>query len=100
MKYISSKQYESALFNMDSLRTKLLNEQDDAFDAGDDAKYESISAKVEEVEGLLEKMYMNNVKVKDWERIQELVNERKMQRYITCLNSGMDEQIAAGAFED
>lgn len=31
---------------------------------------------------------------------KELVAERQMQRYITCLNSGMDERIAAGAFDD
>ena len=100
MKYISCKQYESALFNMDSLRTKLLNERDDAFMGGDEQKYETICSRVDEVETLLGKMYMNNIRRNDWAKIQELVNERKMQRYITCLNSGMDERIAAGSFED
>lgn len=45
-------------------------------------------------------MKFGHVTRKEWERIQELVAERKMQRYINCINSGMDEKIAAGAFED
>ena len=35
----------------------------------------------------------------EWNRIQEIVNERQTQRYVTCLNSGMDEKAAAGAFD-
>ena len=45
-------------------------------------------------------MRSGRVTRKEWDRIQELVAERQMQRYVTCLNSGMDERTAAGAFED
>ena len=114
MKTISFKQTESALFNLDSMRTKLLNERDEAYEKsieafenknnalsrklGDEA--EAKQEKINEVEDLLGKMKFGHVTQKEWERIQELVAERKMQRYITCVNSGMDEKIAAGAFED
>ena len=53
-----------------------------------------------EVEELLGKMRSGSVTRKEWDRVQELVAERQMQRYVTCLNSGMDERTAAGAFED
>lgn len=99
MKTISYKQVDSALFNLDSLRTKLMNERDDAFYEDED-KYNKLDERVEEVETLLAKMHFGKVSRTEWNRIQELVNERKMSRYITCLSSGMDEKLAAGAFED
>lgn len=114
MKTISFRQTENALFNLDSMRTKLMNERDEAYERscmafaegnkelsrklGDEA--DEIQARVDEVEDLLGKMKFGRVTRKEWARIQELVAERKMQRYITCLNSGMDERIAAGAFDD
>lgn len=97
MKQISFRQTESAFFNLDSLRTKLLNERYEAYERGDE---DEIQERIDEVENLLCKMRLGRVTQAEWNRIQELVNERKMQRYITCVNSGMDEKKAAGAFED
>ena len=95
MKIISFKQTESALFNLDSMRTKLLNEQYEQPEREDE-----LQVRIDEVETLLEKMRFGRVTQSEWNRIQEIVNERQMQRYITCLNSGMDERDAAGAFDD
>ena len=95
MKQISFKQTESALFNLDSMRTKLLNEQYEQPEREDE-----LQVRIDEVESLLGKMHFGRVTRSEWNRIQEIVNERQMQRYITCLNSGMDERDAAGAFGD
>ena len=95
MKIISFKQTESALFNLDSMRTKLLNEQYEQPEREDE-----LQVRIDEVEDLLGKMHSGRVTRSEWNRIQEIVNERQMQRYITCLNSGMDERDAAGAFDD
>ena len=95
MKQISFKQTESALFNLDSMRTKLLNEQYEHPEHEDE-----LQKCIDEVENLLEKMHFGRVTRFEWNRIQEIVNERQMQRYITCLNNGMDERDAAGAFDD
>lgn len=97
MGYISFRQMESAMFNLDSLRTKLMNERCEAYENGTE---DEVQARINEVEELLEKLHFGRVTRGEWNRIQQLVAERKMQRYITCLNSGMDERIAAGAFED
>lgn len=95
MKQISFRQTESALFNLDSMRTKLLNEQ---FEQPE--REEELQKRIDEVENLLTKMRFGRVTKTEWNRIQEIVNERQMQRYVTCLNSGMDERAAAGAFDD
>ena len=95
MKIISFKQTESALFNLDSMRTKLLNEQHEQPEREDE-----LQVRIDEIENLLEKLYFSSVTRSEWNRIQEIVNERQMQRYVTCLNSGMDERDAAGAFDD
>lgn len=95
MKSISIKEWDSALFNLDSMRTKLLNERDEAGEKADE-----IQEKIDEIEDFLGKMHFGRMTRKEWERIQEIVAERQFQRYITCLNSGMDERIAAGAFDD
>ena len=95
MKTISFKQTESALFNLDSMRTKLLNEQYEQPEREDE-----LQERIDEIENLLGKMYFGRVTKSEWERIQEIVNERQMQRYVTCLNSGMDEKTAADAFDD
>ena len=95
MKTISFKQTESALFNLDSMRTKLLNEQHEQPEREDE-----LQVRIDEIENLLEKLYFSSVTRSEWNRIQEIVNERQMQRYVTCLNSGMDERDAAGAFDD
>ena len=95
MEKISFRQTESALFNLDSMRTKLLNEQYEQPE-----REEELQERIDEIENLLEKMHFGRVTRSEWDRIQEIVNERKMQRYVTCLNSGMDEKAAAGAFDD
>ena len=95
MRTISFKQVERALFNLDSMRTKLLNERDD-----NENEAEEIQAKVDEVEELISRLRSGRITCKDWSRIQALVAERQMQRYTACLNSGVDECTAAGAFED
>ena len=95
MKKISFRQTESALFNLDSMRTKLLNEQYEQPEREDE-----LQLRIDEVESLLWKMRFGRVTRSEWNRIQEIVNERQMQRYVTCLNSGMDERDAAGAFDD
>ena len=95
MKQISFKQTESALFNLDSMRTKLLNEQYEQPEREDE-----LQKRIDEIENLLEKMHFGRVTKSEWNRIQEIVNERQMQRYVNCLNSGMDEGLAAGAFCD
>lgn len=97
MKQISFKQTESALFNLDSLRTKLLNERYEAYEHGNENE---LQERIDEVENLLSKMHFGRVTQAEWNRISELVNERKMQRYVTCINSGMDERNAGDAFED
>lgn len=95
MKQISFRQTESALFNLDSMRTKLLNEQYEQPE-----REEELQKRIDEIENLLEKMHFGRVTRSEWKRIQEIVNERQMQRYVTCLNRGMDERTASGAFDD
>lgn len=50
MKQISFKQTESALFNLDSMRTKLLNEQYEQPEREDE-----LQKRIDEIENLLEK---------------------------------------------
>lgn len=100
MKTISFKQTESALFNLDSLRTKLYVQQSELAEVKKYAEADALDERIEEVEDLLGKMKSGRVTRKEWARIQELVAERRMQRYTTCLNSGMDESVAAGALDD
>lgn len=95
MKQISFRQTESALFNLDSMRTKLLNEQYEHPELD-----EELQKQIDVVEHLLERMYFGKITRSEWNKIQEIVNERKMQRYIACLANGMDERMAAEAFED
>lgn len=95
MKTISFKQTESSFFNLDSMRTKLLNEQYEQPE-----REEELQKRIDEIENLLEKMRVGRVTRAEWIRIQEIVNERQMQRYVACLNSGMDERAASGAFDD
>lgn len=95
MKQISFRQTESALFNLDSMRTKLLNEQYEHPELD-----EELQKQIDVVEHLLERMHFGKVTRSEWNKIQEIVNERKMQRYIACLSNGMDERMAAEAFQD
>lgn len=97
MKHVSFKQTESAMFNLDSLRTRLFNEW---YETNDDEQAAGLQARIDEIEALVWKIQSGRMTRKEWDRVQELVAERKMQRYITCLNGGIDEKVAAGAFED
>lgn len=90
-----TREFESALFNLYSYRESLLNDLYDLPDSEDQIQY-----RIYEVETLLEKLYMGCVTRSDWNRIQEIVSERRIQRYITCLNSGLKESDAAGSFCD
>lgn len=94
MTQISFKQTESALFNLDSMRTKLLNEQYEQPE-----REEESQKRIDEIENLLEKMHFGRVSAKEWARICELVNERKMQRYTACLKV-MNEKDAGYALMD
>ena len=95
MNKISFRQTESALFNLDSMRTKLLNEQYEQPE-----REEELRKRIDEIENLLEKMYFGRVTKSEWNRIQEIMDERKMQRYTTCLKAGMNETDAGYAFSD
>ena len=95
MKQISYKQTESALFNLDSMRTKLLNEKYEQPE-----REEELQKRIDEIENLLEKMHFGRVTRCEWKRIQEIANERRYQRYVNCLNSGIDERTAGAAFDD
>lgn len=98
MKKIPFRQTESALFNLDSMRVRLLNMQYEQYEHPE--QYDVLQSLIDEVEYLLEKMYTGSVTRSEWNRIQEIVNERKMQRYIACLNSGLDESVSSFAFDD
>ena len=93
MKQIPFKQTESVMFNLDSLRTKLWNEWYET-------NNEELQTQIDEIEYLIGRIQRGRMKQSEWDRIQELVVERQMQRYVTCLHKGLDENIAAGAFND
>lgn len=100
MKQISFKQTDSARFNLDSLREKLLLQE---YDLINEQKYEEAGKtrqQIDEIETLLEKCISEELNSPEWNRIQELVNIRKYQRYICCVNSGMNEQMTGYAFDD
>ena len=75
MKTISFKQTESALFNLDSMRTKLLNEQYEQPEREDE-----LQVRIDEVENLLEKLYFGRVTCSEWRRIQEIVEVERMNK--------------------
>ena len=95
--YLSVRESESILFNLDSLRTHLLNLQ---YESYNDDEVEKLQERIDEVENLLMKFNYKGLTNQELSRVRELVNERQFMRYVTCLNSGLDEQTAAGAFQD
>ena len=105
-KVISRSQWESAMFNLDSMRGHFLYEIDlilagKSDENQDDAKMlKEYHEKVEEIENLISSLQSGRIKTSEWNRIQQIVKERQMMRYTTCLASGMDEATAAGAFQD
>lgn len=100
MRTVSRSKWESAMFNLDSMRTKLLNQRDEAREAKDYAVEDKAEERLEEVESLLSSMMTGQVTKGQWRRIEVIVAERRMERYTTCLAAGMDERMAAGAFTD
>lgn len=83
MKYISSKLVNNALFNLDSMRVKLLNAQYDAF-YGDPKKYDELSDRIDEIESLTDKIYAGKMSKSDWDKVQSIVNEREALRYLNA----------------
>lgn len=71
MKKISFRQKESAIFNLDSMCTKLLNEQYEHTEREDE-----FMKRIDEIEDLLKKMQFGRITLSEWNRIQEIVNER------------------------
>lgn len=95
-KIISFKEWDSALFNLDSMRTSLQVKRDNMLKS---ECYE-IDLKINEIEYLIGKMHIGKITHKEWVRIQEIISERKIERYTSCINNGIDESVAAGAFDD
>ena len=95
---------ESERFNLDSMRTHLQVMNDDDY-AGikvtDGRTAEERETLIEEIEQLLsEAMFKGTVTGPQLGRIRQIVAERQMIRYTTCLAAGMSEQDAAYAFDD
>lgn len=94
-KYLSARETESILFNLDSMRTNLQNIQYENPDL-----YDTCQTKIDEIEDILWKLNTKGFTNKELSKAREYVNERKLQRYITCLNAGLPESLAEGAFND
>lgn len=98
---IRQKAWDSAMFNLDSMREHLLYQIDMIHSGQAEGDYEELRTRVEEVEDLLGMLKSGRLpNYATWKRIQQIVKERQMMRYTTCLASGMDEATAAGAFQD
>lgn len=94
-KYLSARETESILFNLDSMRTNLQNIQYENPELEDECQI-----KINEIEDILWKLNTKGLTNKELSKAREYVNERKLQRYITCLNAGLSESLAGGAFND
>lgn len=96
MKSITVKETESILFNLDSMRIKLLNEQYEHPE-----KEDEYQVKIDEVEELLHAIdWKGRMTNEQLNRAREIVAERQLKRYVTCLNAGLFEEVAGGAFYD
>lgn len=62
--------------------------------------YEDLEKLLEEANDLEWKAKSGRVTGKQYGRISEIVNWRVMQRYVRCIEAGMEESKAAGCFED
>ena len=67
---------------------KIINDESDLMDLMDEASDLEWIAKSRKVTS------------KEYGRIKAIVTWRVEQRYMTCLNAGLDENVAAGAFSD
>ncbi len=61
---------------------------------------DDIQALIEEADELASAAKGRGLTSEQYGRAKEMVEWRVMQRYATCLNSGMDERTAGGCFED
>ena len=95
-KYLSFRETESILFNLDSMRTHLQVLQ---YETEDSEEYDKLQEQIEEIENLLYKLNYG-LNQKELSKVREIVNERKFIRYNTCLNNGMNEKNAGEAFND
>lgn len=100
---------ESMKFNLDSMRTHLQviryefiegTRKEPVEICGKVVNDLTIDDLIEEVEKLLDKAIYGKVTGKEYGRIKAISQERQMIRYMTCLNAGMPEWKAAGAFTD
>ena len=94
-------------FNLDSMRTHVLNLLDDIRDGkfrtvklmGEAMDEERLEAFKDELEELMSKAYYP-VCGKDYARIKEISDTRNMIRYARCLSYGMHESDASSCFFD
>ena len=94
-------------FNLDSMRTHVLNLIDDIRDGksetvelmGETMDEDRLEEFKDELEDLSWKAYYP-VCGKDYGRIKEISDERNMIRYATCIANGIDENDASSAFFD
>lgn len=94
-------------FNLDSMRTHVLNMIDDIHDGkfrtvelmGEAMDEDRLEEFREELEELMSKAYYP-VCGKDYGRIKEISDARNMIRYATCLADGMNESDASSCFFD
>ena len=94
-------------FNLDSMRTHVMNLIDDVRDGeidkveimGEVMDIDRLEEFKEEIEDLMTKAY-GPVCGKDYGRIKAISDERNMIRYITCTAKGMDERDAGYCFFD
>lgn len=92
-------------FNLDSMRTKVLNLRDDMRDGtitkvellGKVYDEDSIDDFIAELEDLMYKA-MDRVTGKEYGRIKAISEARDIMRYATCLAAGMDERDAGYCF--
>lgn len=94
-------------FNLDSMRTHVLNLIDDIRDGkfetvelmGETMDEDRLEEFKDELEDLSWKAYYP-VCGKDYGRIKAISDERNMIRYATCIENGMNENDASFAFFD
>ena len=94
-------------FNLDSMRTHVLNLIDDIRDGkfetvelmGETMDEDRLEEFKDEIEDLMAKMYYP-VCGKDYGRIKAISDERNMIRYATCMAKGMSESDAGYCFFD
>lgn len=101
---------ESYRFNLESMSNKLHCIEYDLDDGKLQFPIEIANTKIhnwdefealrEECQDLCSKASWGKVTGKEYGRIKEIVEWRVMQRYLTCIASGMDEAKAGVCFED